>query len=86
MKLTKEIAKSLNKDFSNGFLYYGKILGSDIYRIMSTRGGKRGNPFYFAIDDNGEVERLRGLEIITRIEQINPKPQLVSPELVYRDL
>lgn len=86
MKLTKEIARSLNKDFSNGFLYYGKILGSDIYRIISTQGGKRGNPFFFAIDDNGEVERLRGLEIIGNIRRINPKPQLVSPELVYQDL
>lgn len=53
MKLTKEIIKKLNRDTSKGFLYYGKILGSDIYMSIRPHGGKQGNSLYFAVDDSG---------------------------------
>ena len=86
MKLTEEILSHLGCDTSKGFLYFGVINNCDIYRVIRTGGGKRGNPKYFAVDNMGNIEWIKGLENINIIHIINPTPQLVSPELVYQDL
>ena len=78
MRLNKSIINKLNCDTSNGFYYYGIIDGYEIYRIISTHGGKRGNPKYFAIDTKERIEWIRGLERINSIRLFNPEPQLIS--------
>lgn len=86
MKLNNEILKNIKKDTSNGFLYYGKIHENDVYQIIRTHGGKQGLPHFFAINKQGTLEWIKGIENINIIRHFNPKPQLVSPELSYQDL